>query len=146
MGVRKRVALIADSNFLMMLASGAVAPSQIIEALESSYILLVPRSVVEELRRVARSAPQASTRRLASRALWLLESGKIDYELLEDEPPKGDIDDHLVELAAGLAGGDRVVVVATSDRGLRRKLRRRGIPSLYYREDEGGLRVEWLPP
>jgi len=146
MGVRKRVALIADSNFLIMLANGTIAPSQIIEALESSYTLLVPKSVIEELRRVARSAPQASTRRLASRALWLLESGKITYKLLEDAPPKGDIDDHLVELAAGLAREGSIVVVATSDRGLRRKLRMRGIPSLYYREDEGGLRVEWLPP
>jgi len=146
MGVRKRVALIADSNFLMMMASGAVAPSHVMDALETSYTLLVPRSVVEELKRVSQSAPHASTRRLASRALWLLESGKIEYEVLEDDPPSGDIDDHLVDLAAELADEGHVVVVATSDRVLRRKLRKRGIPSLYYREDEGGLRVEWLPP
>ncbi|WP_156315763.1 hypothetical protein [Aeropyrum camini] len=35
------------------------------------------------------------------------------------------------------------VYVATSDRSLRRRLRRRGVPTVYYRSSEARLEADW---
>ena len=145
MGLRKRVVLLADSNFLMYLAQGLITPTHIIEALEAPYEIVVPSFVVGELERIAESAPQAKTRRTARRVLELLGEGRIPHRLLE-APQRGGVDDSLVLLARELRSRGERVVVATSDRGLRRRLRRAGVPSLYYRESSGGLEVEWLEP
>ncbi len=144
LGLRERVrgiALVADSNFLMQIASGLVAPSMILDALEASYTLLVPRRVVEELGLLASRGPRPSVRRLASRALWLLE--RLGAVVVDVEASNAD--DAVEALAAKLRGEGLRVVVATSDRALRGRLRWRGIPSLYYRESEGRLELEWEP-
>ncbi len=145
MGLRKRVILLADSNFLMYLAEGLITPTHIIEALEAPYEIVVPSFVLEELERISESAPQAKTRRTARRALELLREGRIPHRPLE-APQRGSVDDSLIHLAVELRRRGERVIVATSDRGLRRRLRKTGVPSLYYRESSSGLEVEWLEP
>jgi len=143
LGLRKRVALIVDTNFLMLIPQGVVTPTHILEALERSYEILIPETVIEELRFLAEQAPQAKTRRLAARTLSMLERRVLDYQVL---PAEGKADDSIVMLAKRLASENRTVVVATNDRALRRRLRMLGIPTLYLRETESKLEVDWLEP
>ncbi|MEB2836694.1 MAG: hypothetical protein GSR80_000644 [Desulfurococcales archaeon] len=141
LGNRKGVVVILDSNTLMMMAGGLVAPSTIAEALEASYILVAPTAVKAELERLAAGHPRTATRRLAGTALRL--AGSLGVRWLE--ALSNDADDAIEELARALRGEGCRVIVATSDRALRRRLRRLGIPTLYYRESEGRLEAEWAP-
>ena len=145
MGPGKRVKVLLDTNTILYILEGIIAPSHIMEALEAAYELVLPKTVVEELERLASSAPRASIRRRARRALSLLQQGVLDVTILEYEYD-GPVDDSLVELALELKAQGERVIVATSDKELRAKLRRRGIPSLYYRESSGLLEAEWLEP
>ena len=143
MGPRKRVAVVADTNFLMLIPQGLASPTLLLEALERSYEILVPSTVLEELRMLASAAPLAKTRRLARSVLSMLESGRLQVRIVEAE---GDVDDSIVVVARRLSSSGDPVVVATNDRALRRRLRMLGIPTLYYRESEGRLEVDWLQP
>jgi len=145
LGVRKRVAVVADSNFLILLAEGKITPSMIIEAVDYAYELYVPRAVLEELSRIESSAPQLKVRRLAARARRLLEEGVIQARIVEEDAHEP-VDDYLVNLALRMKRDGLEVIVATSDRELRRKLRRRGVPSLFYREEGRRLVAEWFNP
>ncbi len=145
MGLRKRIALIAATNFLMYLAEGLIAPTQVFDALEAAYEIIVPSFVLKELERIAASAPQAKIRRVAKRALDLLGEGRIPHKVLE-APSEGDVDDSIIQLSLLLKNKGFNVVVATSDRELRKRLRRAGVPTLYYRESSGELEVDWLEP
>ncbi len=140
MGARERVALVLlDSNTLILMARGVVAPSMIEEALLAPVRLATTRAVVEELRRLSQEHPRPSVRRAAATALQLLE--RLGVEVLEEAG--GDADDSLEAAALRLRGGGLRVYVATSDRALRRRLRLHGVPSLYYRESSGRLEAEW---
>ncbi len=138
-GHHKRVAVIVDTSFLMAMASGIIAPSMIAEALEASHELIAPRAVRDELVRIA-NASSPRNRRLARRALEL--ASIIGVKFLNEYT--GNADDAIEALARDLKVSGPVVV-ATNDRGLRRRLRRLGVPSLYYRESEAMLEVEWEP-
>ncbi len=143
MGVRKRIALILDTNFLILMVDGVITPTHILEALEYPYEALVPDTVVSELSRLSEGAPKASTRRKARKALALLE--KLSYQVIE-APEVGDVDDSIILLAINLVKESRPVVIATTDRGLRRRARQHGIPTLYYRRTESRLEADWIPP
>jgi rRNA-processing protein FCF1 len=133
------IAVLLDSNTLIMLASGRVAPSMIDSAIGFRYKLYVTDKVLSELEALAKSHPKQSTRRLAAAAISL--SKKLGVEIVRVEA--GDADDSLEAAARALRTSHRRVVVATSDRTLRRRLRRLGIPTLYYRESEGVLELDW---
>jgi len=144
LGDRKRVerlAVILDSNTLIMMASGAVAPSMIGEALGAAYDLYATDSVLEELERLAATHPRQTVRRLAAGALRLAE--RLGVKALETGVR--DADDSIEAAARSLRAEGLRVVVASSDRTLRRRLRKLGVPTLYYRESEGILELEWEP-
>lgn len=145
LGARKRIALVMDTNMVIALATGLIAPTHILEALESSYRIIVPSSVLGELRLLAEKAPRQSLSRAARRALDMLSRGSIDYEIIESRV-EGGVDDDILAIALDLKAAGARVVVATSDRGLRRRLRSHGVPTLYYRESEGLVEADWLPP
>lgn len=145
LGARKGITLLVDTNMLMLIAKGVITPTHIMEALEASYTILVPESVLVELERLARSPPNPSTARIAKRALELLSSRRIKYTVVESRVP-GSVDDDLISLSIKMKSSGVRVIVATSDRGLRRRLRSHGVPTLYYRESEGLLEADWLPP
>ncbi len=138
---RKSVALLIDSNTLIMMASGLIAPSMLDETLASSYRLYITDAVARELEKLAGSHPRPTTRRLAALALRLASMlGAAMLATGED-----DADDSLEAAARTLRASGLRVVVATSDRSLRRRLRRLGVPTMYYRESEGRLEVDWEP-
>jgi len=124
---------------LMMLASGLVAPSMIADAVGLRYELYTTDAVLGELEALARGHPRPSTRRLALAALSL--ARRLGVRALETG--LGDADDSLEAAARMLKASHRRVAVATSDRALRRRLRRLGVPTIYYRESEGVLEADW---
>lgn len=145
LGARQRITLLMDTNMVIALATGLIAPTHIIEALESSYSIIIPRSVLRELEKLEKTAPRPTVSRAARRTIDFLSSRRIDYAVVESRVPDN-VDDDIVALALDLKAKGARVVVATSDRGLRRRLRSHGVPTLYYRETEGLLEVDWLPP
>jgi rRNA-processing protein FCF1 len=136
---RKRL-VILDSNMLIYIVSGLVTVEEIVEAAGGPGAeLLTTSSVIEELRRL--SEGRGLTARRARAALELVE--RLGVKVVET--PERDADDSLEALAARERFGGSEVYVATSDRELRRRLRMRGIPTIYYRESRGGAEAEWEP-
>jgi rRNA-processing protein FCF1 len=136
------VVVIVDTNTLILMARGLIAPSMIGEALETSYKLVAPRGVRRELERLAEAHPRPLVKRYSKTALEL--ARRLGVEWVDAEAGR-DVDDSIEALARALKAEGARVVVATSDRGLRRRLKRLGIPTLYYRESEGMLQVDWSP-
>ena len=134
-----RLTLLLDTNFLLMMARGLIAPSSITDVVGVSYGLATSSAVVEELRRIAGGGDALA--RQASFALVLLE--RLNVSVLESG--QRDADSSLVELALRLKGEGVPVAVATSDRELRRMLRERGVATLYFREEGSMLEAEWEP-
>ncbi len=139
LGHTKRIALL-DTNTLIYMAQGLIPPSTLLE--EAGYPQLATTSkVVEELEKLA-ILGKPSTRRAARAALSLLD--RLGVKVLE-WGGSGDADDSLEAAALQLKHSGAQVVVATSDRALRSRLRLHGIPTLYYRESRGGVELEWDP-
>ncbi len=132
--------IILDTNFLIMMVRGLITPSMISEAVDLSYQLLAPQAVKEELERLSSSAPKESTRRFATKALEL--TRRLGVKFVDSKYSGPDADDAVEALALDMKARERYVFVATSDRELRRRLRRLGIPSIYYRESEGRLETD----
>ncbi len=137
---RVRAIVIVDTNFLIMMAKGLIAPSMVSEVLEISYAFISPVAIKIELKRLAEKSPKSSMRRLAEKALEIAE--KIGVEFLDGKYASMKADDAVQALALDLKSSRKYVLVATSDRELRRRLRILGIPSIYYRESEARLEIE----
>ncbi len=137
---KRRLAVLADTNFLIMIVKGEITPTLILDTLERSYALLVCDTIVSELKQLSTSAPHLSTRRAAKRALEILNNIPNTCII---ECPEGKADDSILLAALYLKDGGTSVVLATSDRELRRRARQVGIPTLYYRESERRLEVDW---
>ncbi|MEN3000090.1 MAG: hypothetical protein ABDH61_05915 [Acidilobaceae archaeon] len=135
LGDCRSIVLLLDTNMLLLLASGNVSMTRLEQVLEMPFVALVTSSILEELRSLA-SRPEA---RAPRRALELVQS--MGAKVLET---RGGADDSLVEISTRLKGKCRVVV-ATSDRELRSRLRLLGIPTLYYRAARGDVELEWPP-
>jgi len=124
--------VIVDSNFLMIpFEAGLDVFSELekILSVKVEPVLLPP--VGEELERLA-SKGKPKTRRIASSALRLAERCvKLEYGRRRGEA----VDDYLVRVA-----WETGLPVATADLELKRKLRAKGIPTIYVR---GGRRLEF---
>jgi len=134
------VLVILDSNMLISLTRGLADLRQVEEILEGRAEYATTEAVVEELSRLSRSRASLLARS-ASRALNLLR--ELGVKIFKDYT--GDADDSIVSLALDLKARNYRVIVATNDRSLRRRLRRLGVPTAYYRESEGRLELDWEP-
>jgi len=140
LGSCKRIIVLCDTNFLIQIAEGLVSPTMILEALESSYNLVIPVSVIRELELLHESS-KMKTRREASRVLYII-NNKIKTIIIGSLKAEN-ADDDLILLATQFKKKKCKVYIATSDRELRRRARMLGIPTLYYREGEGILEADW---
>ena len=140
LGNSKRVIVLLDTNTIMYMAEGLIPPSLMDRAIEASYRLITLRQVLEELKVIRARGGKAG--RLASRALELV--GVMDIVVIDYEH-KGGVDNALEAAAVELKKAGYRVIVATSDRLLRKRLRRHGIPTLYYRESRGAPELDWNP-
>ncbi|MCG2896192.1 MAG: PIN domain-containing protein, partial [Acidilobus sp.] len=128
-----KVKVVVDTNFLLMMAQGVVAPSSLNDAINASYELVTTDAVVKELETMSKREDLLA--REAGFALKLLE--RLGVQVLRGKADSAD--ESILTLAKELVqSGDRVVV-ATNDKNLRRSIRRLGVPTLYLREE--GLRL-----
>jgi len=124
----KRVLL--DTNALLLPFSEKVDVfSEVSKLLEGKWIpLLLLESLEEILDKIARGKP--SERRAFRSALRFIDR----CVLVKGEPWPPSVDAKILAYAAS----NRCIVL-TNDRELRRKLRRMGVPCMYYRESRRGL-------
>jgi len=140
LGSAKRIVII-DTNTLLYMAQGLIPPSTLLE--EAYYPKLVTTSrVIEELNLIIKNGRPSESKR-AKTALGLLRRLGVEVIPWEGE---GDADDSIEWLATVMKHSGIKVMVATSDRELRDRLRMRGIPTIYYRRSRGGVEVEWDTP
>ncbi len=127
-GLRKPV-VVLDTNMLMLLHSGVDVLGTLEEALETKPRYLVPSLVVEELEKISEKGTPKE-RRAARFALSVIQRLGLEVVNVDKLPGEG-VDDAIARFAR-----ENGYIVATSDRGLRRKLRRMGVLDAYYRESE----------
>ncbi|MEM1619496.1 MAG: hypothetical protein QXU97_00370 [Fervidicoccaceae archaeon] len=138
--VARGVLLLLDSNALLMRAEGLPVEEALSELLDVKPRVLCPRAVIEEL--VSLRARGGELGRRAERAL------EIAARICSDTPAAEKAekaDEALLELALELRESGAIVVVATSDRELRGRLRRAGVPTLFYRESQRRFELEREP-
>jgi len=134
-----KVKVVVDTNFLLMMAQGVIAPSSLNDAINASYELVTTDAVVKELETMSKREDLLA--REAGFALKLLE--RLGVQVLRGKADSAD--ESILTLAKELVqSGDRVVV-ATNDKNLRRSVRRLGVPTLYLREEGLRLEIDWNP-
>jgi rRNA-processing protein FCF1 len=134
-----KVKVVVDTNFLLTMAQGVIAPSSLNDAINASYELITTDAVVKELEAMSKGGDLLA--REAGFALKLLE--RLGVQVLRVKA--GSADESILTLAKELVqNGDRVVV-ATNDKNLRRSIRRLGVPTLYLREEGLRLEIDWNP-
>jgi len=134
-----KVKVVVDTNFLLTMAQGVIAPSSLNDAINASYELITTDAVVKELEAMSKGGDLLA--REAGFALKLLE--RLGVQVLRVKA--GSADESILALAKELVqNGDRVVV-ATNDKNLRRSARRLGVPTLYLREEGLRLEIDWNP-
>jgi len=130
----KGIPVLLDSSFLFIPLEEGVDIYSELERLLGLPRCLVPKPVLEELKRLRDTASPSEARRI-NLALRMAERCEtLNVELEEGE----EVDDLLLRLARELK-----CPVATKDGELRKRLRREGIPVIYlrqraYLEMEGG--------
>ncbi len=130
----RRPRVLLDTNMLMLNARGIDVFEQIGDLLLSNPEFYVVKPVIDELEAI-KSRGGVKERKAADLALELVrrKCRVIDVE----RKPGESVDDIIVRVAA-----EKGFIVATSDRELRRKLRRKGIPEIYYREEKQLLEAQ----
>ena len=133
-GVERKPLIILDTNMLMLIAEGVNVFEQIEEklAIKPRYIVLKP--VMKELEKLASSGKPG----IARKALFAKQIAEKYCEIVDVEK-EGNVDDIILEYAR-----EHNAAVATNDRELRRKLREKGIPEIYIREESMRIDIEGL--
>ncbi len=130
----KKPRVLFDTNMLMLFGKGINIFDQIEELLLSKPEYYVLNHVVYELERISREGG-VKERKAARLALEVVEKRcrVIDVE----KPSNRGVDDLIIEVAV-----KEGFIVATCDRELRRRLRKRGVPEIYFREEKMGLEIQ----
>lgn len=134
--------VVVDTNFIVQLGEGSITLTMLEDAIVSSYRLVVPRGVLDEAERLSKRAGKAVSRRAARGLEIIRRAGFAVAEHSRGIPA----DKAVIEVAYRLKREGVRVIVATSDREVRRTLKSIGIPTIYFRESERLLEADWLPP
>ncbi len=134
LGRRERLRrVVYDTSILLLAYEGVDVFGDTERVLETRPECIVTSKVVEELERLA-ARGQAKTRRAARLALTLLQARNCRVVDVEAETADDSI------LAYVLS--DPEAIVATADGELRRRLREKGLPHIFYWKGKGGLQLE----
>ncbi len=117
--------VLLDTNFLLIPIRFRVDILQELERLLVNPRIVVPSPVVDELRALSQRR-KISEQKEADFALRIVER----CEVIEAEPlPDESVDDLILRVAS-----EQGLIVGTTDGGLRRRLRDRGVPVVYLRQ------------
>jgi hypothetical protein len=132
---RERIAkAIYDASILMLLYDGVDVFSDVSELLGSEPECIVPKSVLAELERIAAGEGWKKTR-AAKLALEVV--ARRSCKVIDTGDTRGD--EAIITLALTL----RDAIPVTADNELRRRLREKGIPNIYYRRSRHKLMLEY---
>jgi len=133
--ITRRCCVVLDTNVLLLLADGVNIFEQIDEILFTKCEYIILSQVLRELEKIAGSKRNVE-RRKARYVLSLLREFKDKYniKILSINDKGYPVDDILVETALALN-----CYIASNDKALRSKARRKNIPEIYYREEKGML-------
>jgi len=135
----EQLLLIVDTSVLMNIGSGRPSLENLCDATETIPLLIIPCRVHEELKRFA-SSTKPSLKTKATTALKVLERSRLCKVLILSECISEQADDEVFIIAKELAVKKCRVVVATSDKALRRRCNLAGIPTVFLRRSQ--LRFE----
>ncbi len=134
----KKPVIILDTNMLLLLYRGKQVFDNIEEKLAIKPDYICPETVVLELEKFSKE--KNSNARIAKRVIENLD------KLCRRTPSKSpSADKDIIIQSLELQEKGHIVIVATNDRDLRRKLREAGIPTAYYRESQDRIEIEYIP-
>jgi len=131
---RDKLKIVLDTNMLLLLADGVNIFEQIEEKLATKPEYIVLKPVYMELKKLAEN-PLKKIGRKARFVLSIIDK----YCKIVDVESSKPVDDLIVDYAV-----ENHAAVASNDRELREKLRARGIPEIYLREEKMMIEVEGL--
>ncbi|MDP2900974.1 MAG: nucleotide-binding protein [Candidatus Bathyarchaeota archaeon] len=123
---RKVLTVVLDTNFLLIpIRFGVDVRAELGRVVEASFVLTVTPAVLEELRRLEDKVKASEAKDIRFALDFASQMKVIDDILAEGE----EVDDQLLRLAV-----ERGYIVATTDGGLRRRLREKGLPVVFLRQ------------
>jgi hypothetical protein len=123
---RKVLTVVLDTNFLLVpIRFGVDIQTEMARVIEASFVLATTPAVVEELKRLETKVKPAEVKEI-SFALGIVSKIEVVDDILA---PGEDVDDQLLRLA-----DKNGYIVATTDAGLRRRLRDKGLPVVFLRQ------------
>jgi hypothetical protein len=123
---RKVLTVVLDTNFLLIpIRFGVDVRAELGRVVEASFVLTVTPAVLEELRRLEDKVKASEAKDIRFALDFASQMKVIDDILAEGE----EVDDQLLRLAV-----ERGYIVATTDGGLRRRLRDKGLPVVFLRQ------------
>lgn len=123
---RKVLTVVLDTNFLLIpIRFGVDIRAELGRVVEASFVLTVTPAVLEELRRLEDKVKASEAKDIRFALDFASQMKVIDDILAEGE----EVDDQLLRLAV-----ERGYIVATTDGGLRRRLRDKGLPVVFLRQ------------
>lgn len=133
--VNKKIYVIMDTNMLLMHLVKYDIFEEISELLGYKPIFICPESVMKEIETISREKSEAG-----ALALKVKEAIKDKCNIAGSNYDSADTD--IISLAVGLSENG-VVIVATNDRELRKRLKKANIKSIYYRESQDRLETDF---
>ena len=133
-----KIIVIIDTNTILLLMKGIGFKEAIEEKLDVKPLYYCPESIINELKRISDGKTLLSSQ--AARALKL-----IDKVCMITPKKSSDADTDILLNAVEYHDLGYNVLVVTSDRVLRKKLRKAGVPTVYYREKQGRYELEYEP-
>ena len=126
MTTRKALTVVLDTNFLLIpIRFGVDIQAELGRVVEASFVLAVTPAVLEELRRLEDKVKASEVKDIRFALAMASEMKVTDDVLAAGE----EVDDQLLRLAV-----ESGYIVATTDAGLRRRLREKGLPVVYMRQ------------
>jgi len=123
---RKALTVVLDTNFLLIpIRFGLDIRSEMGRVIEASFVLVTTPAVIEELRQLETKVKPAEMKDIRFALGLASKMSVIDDKLAPGEK----VDDQLLRLA-----DNNGYIIATTDTGLRRRLREKGLPVVFLRQ------------
>ncbi|MEM3279393.1 MAG: hypothetical protein QW039_00880 [Fervidicoccaceae archaeon] len=133
--INTKLFVILDSNALLQIYRGVSIFDQIEETLDISPVYICPDAVLNELKKISEKEGEIS--RAAKLAIEYANNACVPYITGEKSGDRA-----ILKASIELSSEGKTVIVSTSDRKLRSRLRSMGIKTAYYRETQHRFEVE----
>ncbi|UCD04542.1 MAG: hypothetical protein JSW73_02835 [Candidatus Woesearchaeota archaeon] len=117
--------ILVDTNALIYAASSKIDIFTVIRETFTDAEILIPKEVIEELKKIREGARKLSDKRAASLILQIINKRYIK----KIEMGEGNVDDLLIKEAL-----KRKAAVITSDKNLKQKLKKANIKTIYLKQ------------